>query len=77
MCGSGSGSGSLKLKINKKNIEYKFMFFAKKKIGGFFIFTRIQPNKIVIKAKTVNYFLIFLFNIVLNQKVTINSNYSW
>ena len=54
------------------------MFIAKnKKIGGFFFFTRIQPNKIVIKAKTVNYFFIFLLNIVLNQKVTINTNYSW
>ena len=43
------------------------MFFAKKqKNGGFFFFTRIQPNKIVIKAKTVNYFFIFLLNIVLN-----------
>ena len=33
-------------------------FFAKKNCG-FFFFTRIQPSKIVIKAKTVNYFYIF------------------
>ena len=34
------------------------MFFAKKN-GGFCFFTRIQPNKTVIKAKTGNYFFYF------------------
>ena len=38
---------------------------------------QIHITEIVIKAKTVNYLYIFLLNIVLNQKVTINTNYSW
>ena len=62
-------------KVKSKKIlnMYIFMFFCKKKIGGFFFFTRIQPNKIVIKAKTVNY---YFFYIALNPTVKINTYYS-